>query len=313
MSATTVSVIIPAYNAARTVKDTIRSAVEQTLRPMEIIVVDDGSTDGTGGAVEAEFGTAVRLIRQDNAGVAEARNRGIAEARGEYIQFVDSDDMLMPTKLARSVEACLAQDADVSYGPARYVAADGVTPVPMVFPPLPSGDILLEWLKGTMANGTYGVASTMFVRRDALAAVGAFEKSCTPCEDWDMWIRLAAKYRFAALDEPLVIYRVVPGSLSSHALRMARGRLNTIRRARELPEVQARLSQVILDQLEAGRWHVLGMRLWESGERSEARRAFATANRLVPSKARTLYALLSYALPAKITGTFDRMLKLLRR
>lgn len=312
MSAPTVSVIIPAYNARNTVLDSVQSALAQTLAPVEVIIIDDGSTDGTGDAVRNAFGERVVLITQANRGVAEARNRGVAAARGDFIQLLDSDDMLAPDKLRASYDACTARGCEVAYGPARVVAADGQTPVEMTFPPLPSGEILAEWLTGTMSNGTYGVASSMFVRRDTLLAVGGFEKDCTPCEDWDIWIRLAAKCRFAALDQPLVIYRVVPGSLSSQALRMARGRLNTVRRARELQEVRALLGEEKLNGLEAGRWHVYAVRLWEAGRRAEARAAFVEANRLVPSRMRTAYTILSYVLPAKSTVTLSRVLQLLR-
>ncbi len=312
MSAPKVSVVIPAYNARVTVLDSVKSALAQTLAPLEVIVIDDGSTDGTGDAVRETFGESVDLITQANRGVAEARNRGVSVARGEFVQFLDSDDMLVPGKLRASYDACAAYGCEVAYGPARYVAEDGRTPVAMTFPPLPSGEVLAEWLTGTMSNGTYGVASSMFVRRDALMSVGGFEKDCTPCEDWDMWIRLAAKYRFAALDQPLVIYRIVPGSLSSQALRMARGRLNTVRRARELTEVKSLLGEGKLNELEAGRWHVYAVRLWESGKRAEARAAFTEANRMVPSSMRSAFRLMSYALPAKSTATLSRVLQLMR-
>jgi hypothetical protein len=125
-----------------------------------------------------------------------------------------------------------------------------------------------------------------------------------------MWIRLATRNRFAALNEPLVTYRVSPGSLSSHALKLAKGRLTVIRRARELPEVQARLSKLMLDRLEAGRWHVYAVRLWESGQRHEAREAFATANQLAPSSVRALYRWMSYSLPAASAAFIEGVLKI---
>jgi len=306
----TISIIIPAYNAKVTIFDALDSALNQTLRADEIIVIDDGSTDGTGEAVAEKYGTRMTVIRQDNRGVAEARNHGIEVSTGGYLQFLDADDMLDPRKLERSLAACQASSAEVSYSPALFVGADGRTPVNIKFPPLPSGQILTEWLIGTMANGSYGVMSSMFVARDALLQAGGFDKACTPCEDWDMWIRLAARNRFAALNLPLVTYRVSPGSLSSHALRLAKGRLTVIRRARELPEVQARLSEAVLDRLEAGRWHVYAMRLWESGQPREAREAFTAADRLAPSPVRALYRRISYILPASSASLMDRVLQL---
>lgn len=312
MSEPTVSVIVPAYNAKATIAAAIQSVLDQTYPAHEIIVVDDGSTDGTGDVVRQTFGDRVTLITQANSGVAEARNRGMAAASGEFVQFLDSDDMLAPDKLRRSVDACLSTGCDVSYSQAVFVEADGVTPHPIQFPTLPSGDVLLAWLTGTMANGSFGVASSMFVRRETLMATGAFEKACTPCEDWDMWIRLATTAQFAALNAPLVIYRVSPSGLSRHQLNMAKGRLTVIRRARQLAAVQTRLSQKALDALEAGRWHLYAIRLWENGQRSEARTAFQTANALAYSSVRRLYALMSYMLPAKSTAAVERVLQLRR-
>jgi glycosyltransferase involved in cell wall biosynthesis len=305
-----ISVIIPAYNAKATIFDALEGVFRQTLAPDEIIVVDDGSTDGTGEAVAERYGKRVTVIRQDNTGVAEARNQGVDVSTGRYLQFLDADDMLDPHKLERSLAACQVSRAEVSYSPAVFVGVDGRTPVSINFPTLPSGEILTEWLTGTMAGGSYGVMSSMFVTREALQHAGRFEKACTPCEDWDMWIRLAAHHRFAAINEPLVTYRVSPGSLSSHALRLAKGRLTVIRRARELPEVQARLSKDVLNRLEAGRWHVYGMRLWEAGQRREAREAFDAANQLAPSAVRGLYSEMSYILPASSAALVERVLQL---
>jgi glycosyltransferase involved in cell wall biosynthesis len=308
-----ISIIIPAYNAKSTIFDAVDSALRQTLAPDEIMVVDDGSTDGTGEAVTQKYGAQVRVIRQSNAGVAEARNHGIDVSTGSYLQFLDADDMLDASKLERSLAACQNASASVSYSQALFVGADGRTPISMNFPTLPSGEILTEWLTGTMANGSYGVMSSMFVTRDALLQAGRFETSCTPCEDWDMWIRLATRNRFAALNAPLVTYRVSPGSLSSHMLRLAKGRLTVVCRARELPDVQAQLSAAVLDRLEAGRWHVYAMRLWENGQRHEAREAFAAADRLAPSPARALYRRMSYILPASSTALFERVLQMRRK
>lgn len=309
----TVSVIIPAYNARLTIFDAVESVLKQTQPAAEIIVIDDGSSDGTGEAVAQKYGPSVTVIKQPNSGVAEARNRGVQAATGAYLQFLDADDMLDPHKLARSLAACQAGSAAVSYSRAKFVAADGLTPLDLTFPVLPSGDILIEWLTGTMANGSYGVMSSMFVSRDALLQAGRFEKTCTPCEDWDMWIRLAARNRFAALNDPLVTYRVMPGSLSTHTLPMAKGRLTVIRRARELPEVQAGLHKSALDRLEAGRWHVYAMRLWETGRRRDARAAFTAANRLVSSPVRRILGLMSYSLPVSSAALIDRVLPKLKR
>lgn len=309
----TVSIVMPAYNALGTIFDAIDSALTQTRPPLEVIVIDDGSTDGTADAIESRYSQRVSVIRQTNAGVSAARNRGIEAASGDFVHFLDADDMLNPDKLERSIELAALSGAAVVYGPARYVASDGVTPVNFAFPPLPSGDVLADWLFGTMANGTYGVCSSFLVSRAALRETGGFNIEVGHAEDWDLWIRLAAKHRFVALDEPLVTYRVMPTGASRSNLGMAHGRLTAVRRARALPEVRARFAPAALDRLEAGRWHVYAMRLWEAGRRSESRRAFAAANRLAPSTARRLYALMTYVLPAGSTAIVGRMVQLVRQ
>lgn len=306
----TISIVMPAYNARATIFDALDSALSQTLRADEIIVIDDGSTDGTGDAVARKYGSSVTLIQQTNAGVSAARNRGIEAASGEFIQFLDADDMLDARKLERSLDLAHRTGAPVVYGPARFVAADGRTPVDLIFPPLPSGSILAEWLTGTMAGGTYGVCSSFFVARRVLLEAEGFATDMSQAEDWHLWIRLAARHRFAALDEPLVIYRVLPTGASRHDVKMAHGRLTVIRRVRELPDVQAILAKPVLDRLEAGRWHVYAMRLWESGQRREAREAFAAANRLAPSPVRALYSRMSYILPANSVALINRVLQL---
>jgi len=108
----TISVIIPAYNHARYLAEAIDSVLAQTYAPLEIIVVDDGSTDGTP-AVAASYGDRIRYIRQENAGVGAARNNGIAAARGEYLAFLDSDDIWLPEKLEREIALF---DADPQLG-----------------------------------------------------------------------------------------------------------------------------------------------------------------------------------------------------
>lgn len=305
-----ISVVMPAYNARATIFDAIDSVFHQTLPADEILVIDDGSTDGTGDALAEKYGASVTVIRQSNAGVSASRNRGVEAASGEFIQFLDADDMLDPRKLERSLDLAQRTDAPVIYGPARFVGPDGITPVDFNFPPLPSGDILSEWLTGTMAGGTYGVCSSFFVARRVLIDAGGFATDLSQAEDWHLWIRLAAKHHFAALDEPLVIYRFLPTGASRHDLKMAHGRLTVIRRTRELPEVHSRLSKAVLDRLEAGRWHVYAMRLWEAGQRREARDALDAANRLAPSAVRTLYGLMSYILPASSATWVERVLQL---
>ncbi|SFG93120.1 glycosyltransferase family 2 protein [Pedobacter insulae] len=110
-----VSVIIPAYNASKTITQTLESVFAQDYSPIEIIIVNDGSTDATE-SILANYGTKIKLISTPNKGVSHARNLGLSHARGEYIQFLDSDDLILPGKLTLQVKALQENDADVAYG-----------------------------------------------------------------------------------------------------------------------------------------------------------------------------------------------------
>jgi glycosyltransferase involved in cell wall biosynthesis len=209
------SVIIPAYNAERYIAQAIKSCLNQTYPPHEIIVVDDASTDGTA-AVAESFPSPVRLIRlTENLGVSVARNRGVEASTGDWIAFLDADDWFLPEKLER--QQCCAlenKEAVLIYTAARILAADGsqrdgrfVTPTKL-------------WPLLRYRNPIF--LSTAVVRRDAFDAVGGFDPSLRNGQDWDLWLRIAARYsvgKFAAMPEPLAFYRQLAGSLSSSAMR----------------------------------------------------------------------------------------------
>lgn len=316
MTTPRVSIVIPAYNARRTIADAIDSCLAQTYTDFEIIVIDDGSTDGTADLLAARYSgePRLRVIRQANSGVSAARNAGILAARGEFVHFLDADDILMPTKLEASLKIVDSDpEIGVVYGPGQPVEDDGITPIPMVYPPLPSGDVLKEWISGVMANGTFGVTPSVMVRRVLFDTVGLFSPIPTPTEDWDMWIRLAAVTRFGALKDVLVRYRRLETGLSARKRATALGRLRTIQRARELPEVKRLYSEDTLNRMEAGRWHTAALAHWKDGDRAAARDAFARAYDLDPSLSRRLYVILARRFPLWTANMLGSVLQLGRR
>lgn len=209
------SVIIPAYNAERYISQAIESCLNQTYAPHEIIVVDDASTDGTA-AIAESFPSPVRVIcLPENMGVAVARNRGVHASTGDWLAFLDADDWFLPQKLER--QRCCALEntkAVLIYTAARILAPDGsqrdgrfVAPTKL-WPLLRYRDPIF--------------LTTAAVRRDAFDAVGGFDPLLRNAQDWDLWLRIAARYSvemFAAIPEPLVFYRQLAGSLSSSATR----------------------------------------------------------------------------------------------
>lgn len=226
-----VSVVIPAYNAAWYVGKAIDSVLAQDFTDRELIVVDDGSTDGTA-AVLAAYGDALRVVRKPNGGMSSARNAGIAQARGEFIAFLDADDWWLPGKLSRQVALMRARPALGFTSTAARVED-------------PEGHLLNLWtcdaadeptLLRLFANnaGIAGGSSALMVRRSVLEEVGAYDESLGGVEDADLWLRLAAVSGYACIDEPLVVVLRRKGSVSRNVERMRAGAIRVMHKNRHL-------------------------------------------------------------------------------
>jgi glycosyltransferase involved in cell wall biosynthesis len=205
-----VSVIVPAYNAANTLVETLQSVLQQTYHDFEILVVDDGSTDATATVVES-FGPKVRYVRQDNAGVSGARNTGASMTSGDLLAFLDADDLWAPNKLERQI-ALLRQrpDVGVTYvGAVRIDAAGRAIGYTEALDYADPSEALL--LHSSIVSGT---CSSTLVRRTVAHDV-PFDPAFSQCADWDYWIRLSLKTGFAGLNEPLMSYRTSPNNMSS--------------------------------------------------------------------------------------------------
>lgn len=197
---TLVSVVIPTRNRRHLVARAIASARAQTYPNIEIVVVDDASTDGTAGDL-AQFGD-VRLVQLDQpAGGAAARNHGIEASAGEYVAFLDSDDEWLPEKLERQV-AVLVGSPLLGAVYCRHLSHDDVTGVRRVSQgALYTGDITEELFSGRCPR----TVSLFLVRREALDEVGGFDESLRGFQDTDLWMRLSSRWRFEAVDEPLAV------------------------------------------------------------------------------------------------------------
>jgi glycosyltransferase involved in cell wall biosynthesis len=246
MSDPTFSVVIPAYNATPTIGSAIGSVLAQTRGDFELIVADDGSTDGTPDAVEsigAEDGR-VRLIRQQNQGASVARNAGIGLARGEFVSFLDSDDLWMPGYLA-GVSAALEADqgAGFAYTDA-WVLHDGTKRIcrqtELERRPAPPPDASLEEVMAKLTENNFVMMSSATIRRRIIEEVGTFDTSLRSAEDYDLWLRIvAAGYRPVQAPGRLLIQRDRFGSQSKDELAMVRGLQEALRRVAEEYEVPA--------------------------------------------------------------------------
>ena len=205
-----VTVVVPAFNAAPFLGVTLEALQSQTTAPEEILVVDDGSTDGTAALAE-QMG--VRVIQQEQKGPGAARNRGIQESNTEFVAFCDADDWYVPDKLERAVAmleklgaACTATDAWIVSNDRVQGRKNEHRPVPSV--------LTLEFL----LRGNPIVCSSVVARRDAIIQAGSFNESpdLIATEDYDLWLRMAVKEPIAYTPRPMTFYRLHEASLSAN-------------------------------------------------------------------------------------------------
>jgi len=199
-----VSVIIPAYNCERTIAATVDSVLAQTYRDFELIVVDDGSTDGTA-AILRGYGSRLTYVYQPNRERAAARNNGIRHATGEYLAFLDADDAWLPHKLERQVEALDRNPhAGLVYSQA-YRVDDSGRPLPGV---VGRGSAARRIFSDLVLYKAIVPTATATVRACCLEQVGSFDESLIYLEDWELWLRLSLAYDVLFIAEPLARYRV---------------------------------------------------------------------------------------------------------
>jgi glycosyltransferase involved in cell wall biosynthesis len=224
----TFSIVMPAYNSAASIGSAIESVLQQTRADFELIIIDDGSTDETASRVQPYLRDArIGLFSQWNLGPATARNRGIASARGEYVSFLDSDDLWLPPYLATMAETLDADaTAAVAYTDA-WVLDDAsrrirrVTAMSPWHPPAVPEEPQ-DFLRALIERGNYVFAGTT-IHRWMLEKVGAFRSDIDGVEDYELWLRIAAHgYRFVRCPLNLAIYRRRPGQLSADARAMLR-------------------------------------------------------------------------------------------
>jgi GT2 family glycosyltransferase len=252
------SVVIAAYNAASTLGEAIGSVLAQTHQDFEVIVVDDGSSDGTA-AVAAGFADdkRIRVHSQDNAGPSAARNRGIALARGEYVSMLDSDDLWLPNylvEMGRALEK--SPKAGFAYTDAWLLEETSgrflqqTTATLRHHPPTPMSNE--QFIVALLRNNF--VYNSVTVRRAVLEQVGGYDPSMSHSEDYELWLRiLISGFEAVRVAGQLAIYRIRPGSLARDEAALERGSRtvygSVIERHPASPEVKA-LAQTRLNEID---------------------------------------------------------------
>lgn len=205
MSKPLVSVVIPNYNYAKFISETIESVLAQTYANLEVIVVDDESADDSLEVLK-KFDGRITVIAQKNQGVSRARNNGAAKASGEFIAFLDADDVWMPTKIERQMQR-FTEDGELGMVHCSMTYIDPAGNVCGENREGMEGDVSSELLKFDRGV-VVGVGSTSLMPKKVFDELGGFDHRLSTAADWDLSYRLASEYKIGFVDEPLVLYRV---------------------------------------------------------------------------------------------------------
>jgi glycosyltransferase involved in cell wall biosynthesis len=291
-SAARVTTVIPCYNGRAYIGDAVRSVLGQTYGALEVVVVDDGSSDGSKDVVRGVADPRVRVVEHEvNRGIAAARNTGVREARGEYVAFLDQDDTWYPRKLEKQVEV-LDKDETGEIGlvfTAREIKRNGGTHrvgrdlrFPKPIEKASRRDVLAAFLE---RNFVWLISA--LVRRRCFDDVGFFSESIrSGADDFDFCVRLAMQYRLAYIDEVLVT-RHEHGENYTDPTRMLADDLDVVDRIAAFDPTLEELRRRRRSELyfRSGRW-------WQDrGERGKAREAFRESLRAWPGKVKAVGAL----------------------
>jgi glycosyltransferase involved in cell wall biosynthesis len=298
-----VSVIIPTYNRPDLLRMAVGSALAQTYPAVEVIVVDDGSTDDTG-TVMAEYAGQVIYLKQANQDVAAARNAGIRAACGEYLTFLDDDDMILPTKIERQVQV-LTSHPRAGLVHCRFYHMDKGGNLLSKVGPLPAGEVLKELL----CRNFIWVGAPL-VRRQCLERVGLFDEDIPAiCADWDMWLRIAqAGYPFDCVQEPLGAYRVQRGSMLANVATLEQAILAVLDKVFANPQLPADVAAVKAQAYGTWRfwisWRCYAASRWDDAQRNLAE-ALTLHPQLLEERAKFFDTLCNEALDVRVDDPFQ--------
>ena len=274
-----VSVIVPVFNRQDYVAETIESIVKQTYKNIEIIIINDGSTDDSEKIIrtfQSQYPDAIDVINQKNQGQVKARNNGLEIARGEFIAFLDSDDVWSLDKVEKQMNR-FKNKIGLVYSGVQYIDTWGNVIGEEQCDQSIKGSVYEKLLvKNRMTGGT------VIIKNAVLKEVGLFDETLEAAENWDLWIRATQFYEVDFVDEPLLKYRKHSGNMSSNNTLMLDATYSIL----EKYCLNAHAEGAAVDACEiatANYYYRVGVYLISIGDYSDARANFKTANKHVPN------------------------------
>ena len=251
-----VSIIIPSFNRAHCLDQAVESLLNQTYKNLEILVIDDGSTDNTQDVLK-KYDRKIRCFAQANQGVSVARNRGISEANGEYITFLDSDDYFEDTNIEKKV-TFLERHPDIKwvYSDCRYIDKEGnyidkASDRYNYFERKKTGMIFGELLH----HRNFIATDTVTVKKDALNSAGGFDERIFSLEDYDLWLRISAKYPAGYINEALVYVTDSTDSLSNDLTKWVNGNALITDKIKDICPEGFSISKSFMNRLHADKYN----------------------------------------------------------
>jgi glycosyltransferase involved in cell wall biosynthesis len=307
-----ISVIVPAYNAETTILETIDSVLQQTYSNLELIVINDGSTDTTLDLLNNLNDERLKIFSFGNAGLAESRNRGIVLATGEYITFIDTDDLWTPDKLEKQLEVLHRNpDAGVAYSWTAFIDESGKylhAMEPIYF----EGNIYEALLTNCFIAG----GSNILARSTCINSVGRFDTELRAAEDWDYWLKLAVEWSFVVVPKYQILYRLSVGAMSSDVEMIEANTLEVINRAynsappelnslkrKTLASVNRYFAYLYLSRSPSDNWMNLALRKIVSCIRLDPKSLLTLSTHYV-----LWTTILLYFLPAKLSSRTVRLM-----
>ena len=300
----TVSVIIPAYNCAAFIPETLESVFAQTYHDIEIILVDDGSTDNTP-AVVAPYLDRITYIRQKNGGLPAARNAGIRSAQGEFIALLDADDSWMADKLERQLPRFADAEVGIIYSDFSVRYADGRFQASyLVNRPLASEGYVLE----SYIRSRFLFPSTIVIRQKCLEEFGFFDEEMLACEDIELFARICSRWKVARVDAPLVIRYEGTHNITSDSRKINQYTILALQKVlSKQPDLPSSTRGVISRELGQQHWWY-GYAAFKAGDMRQARQHLIAAIRCDGHNARKAAPVLAASwLPSPLTRFLHRL------